>query len=179
MSPDDPLQDAVFEPVLRPERLKRTVSPRQIEERGGLAADDVVEMVRSLGLPISGPDEAWFTEEEAAELATRGSATLASHKARASAGTVRIGTLPGGAPGPRAVLAIPSSYMNESGGPVKALLSFFSVEPDHLVVVHDELDIAAGDVRLKKGGGQGGANSLRSISSAPGTRDYCRVRVVV
>jgi PTH1 family peptidyl-tRNA hydrolase len=113
----------------------------------------------------------------AAELATRGSATLASHKARASAGTVRIGTLPGGAPGPRAVLAIPSSYMNESGGPVKALLSFFSVEPDHLVVVHDELDIAAGDVRLKKGGGEGGHNGLRSISSALGTRDYCRVRV--
>ena len=67
--------------------------------------------------------------------------------------------------------------MNESGGPVKALLKFYSVEPDHLVVVHDELDIPAGDVRLKKGGGEGGHNGLRSISSALGTRDYLRVRV--
>lgn len=113
----------------------------------------------------------------AAELASRSGTTLTSHKARASAATVRIGTLPGGAPGPRAVVAMPSSYMNESGGPVKALMTFFSVEPERLVVVHDELDIPAGDVRLKKGGGEGGHNGLRSISSALGTRDYLRVRV--
>jgi PTH1 family peptidyl-tRNA hydrolase len=111
------------------------------------------------------------------ELAARGSATLTSHKARASAATIRIGTLPGGAPGPRAVLAVPSSYMNESGGPVKALLKFFSVEPDQQVVVHDELDIPAGVVRLKLGGGEGGHNGLRSISAALGTKDYLRVRV--
>jgi PTH1 family peptidyl-tRNA hydrolase len=91
--------------------------------------------------------------------------------------SVRIGTLPGGAPGPRAVLAVPASYMNESGGPVKALMRFFSVEPDRLVVVHDELDIPAGVVRLKKGGGEGGHNGLRSLSSALGTKDYLRVRV--
>ena len=111
------------------------------------------------------------------ELASRGSSRLTSHKARASATTVRVGTLAGGAPGPRAVVAVPSSYMNESGGPVKALMKFFSVEPDHLVVVHDELDIPAGDVRLKQGGGEGGHNGLRSISSALGTKDYLRVRV--
>jgi PTH1 family peptidyl-tRNA hydrolase len=111
------------------------------------------------------------------ELASRGASRLTSHKARASATTVRVGTLAGGAPGPRAVVAVPSSYMNESGGPVKALMKFFSVEPDHLVVVHDELDIPAGDVRLKQGGGEGGHNGLRSISSALGTKDYLRVRV--
>ncbi len=111
------------------------------------------------------------------ELAARGRATLTSHKARASATTVRIGTLPGGAPGPKAVLGVPASYMNESGGPVKALMSFFSVEPDHLIVVHDELDIPAGDVRLKLGGGEGGHNGLRSISSSLATKDYLRVRV--
>ena len=111
------------------------------------------------------------------ELAARGSARLTTHKARASAATVRVGTLPGGAPGPRAIVAVPSSYMNESGGPVKALMKFFSVEPDRLVVVHDELDIPAGDVRLKQGGGEGGHNGLRSISSALGTKDYLRVRV--
>ena len=111
------------------------------------------------------------------ELAARSGAKLTTHKARAVAATVRIGMLPGGAPGPAAVVAVPSSYMNESGGPVKALMSFFSVEPDRLVVVHDELDIPAGDVRLKKGGGEGGHNGLRSISSALGTKDYLLVRV--
>jgi peptidyl-tRNA hydrolase, PTH1 family len=111
------------------------------------------------------------------ELASRGSVTLTTHKARAAATTVRIGTVLGGAPGPKAVLGIPTTYMNESGGPVKALMSFFSVEPDRLIVVHDELDIPAGDVRLKLGGGEGGHNGLRSISSSLGTKDYVRVRV--
>jgi PTH1 family peptidyl-tRNA hydrolase len=75
------------------------------------------------------------------------------------------------------VVAVPSSYMNESGGPVSALLRFFSVPPERLVVVHDELDLDAGTIRLKRGGGEGGHNGLRSISSALGTRDYHRVRV--
>jgi PTH1 family peptidyl-tRNA hydrolase len=111
------------------------------------------------------------------ELAARAGAALRTHKARASAAQVRVGTGPGGVPGPPAVLAVPSSYMNESGGPVKALLSFFSVPAERLVVVHDELDLDPGVVRLKRGGGEGGHNGLRSVSSALGTRDYLRVRV--
>jgi peptidyl-tRNA hydrolase, PTH1 family len=111
------------------------------------------------------------------ELAARSSAKLTTHKTRALAATVRIGMLAGGAPGPAAVVAVPSSYMNESGGPVRALMKFFSVDPGRLLVVHDELDIPAGEVRLKLGGGEGGHNGLRSISSALGTRDYLRVRV--
>ncbi len=111
------------------------------------------------------------------ELAARAGASLRTHKARASAAQVRIGTGPGGVPGPPAVVAVPSSYMNESGGPVKALLSFFSVPPERLVVLHDELDLDPGVVRLKRGGGEGGHNGLRSVSSALGTRDYLRVRV--
>ena len=112
------------------------------------------------------------------ELASRhGSARLKTHKSRASIAEVRLGVLPGGAPGPKTVLAVPSSYMNESGGPVKALMQFFSIDAEHLVVIHDELDIPAGEVRLKKGGGEGGHNGLRSISSSLGTRDYLRVRV--
>jgi PTH1 family peptidyl-tRNA hydrolase len=111
------------------------------------------------------------------ELAARAGAALRTHKARASAAQVRVGTGPGGVPGPPAVLAVPTSYMNESGGPVKALLSFFSVPAERLVVVHDELDLDPGVVRLKRGGGEGGHNGLRSVSSALGTRDYLRVRV--
>ncbi len=111
------------------------------------------------------------------ELARRTGSALRTHKARAHAAQVRLGTGPGGLPGPAAVLAIPSGFMNESGGPVSALLRFFSVPPERLVVVHDELDLDAGTVRLKRGGGEGGHNGLRSVSSSLGTKDYHRVRV--
>ncbi|WP_392544543.1 aminoacyl-tRNA hydrolase [Oryzobacter telluris] len=111
------------------------------------------------------------------ELARRSGSSLRTHKARAHAAQVRLGTGAGGVPGPAAVVAVPSCYMNESGGPVSALLRFFSVPHERLVVVHDELDIDAGTVRLKRGGGEGGHNGLRSISSSIGTKDYHRVRV--
>jgi len=112
-----------------------------------------------------------------AELAARAGASLRSHKARAVAAEVRIGTLPGGTPGPRAVIATPLSYMNESGGPVAGLMSFYKVPVEQLVVIHDDLDIPFADVRLKLGGGEGGHNGLRSITKSVGTRDYLRVRV--
>jgi PTH1 family peptidyl-tRNA hydrolase len=100
-----------------------------------------------------------------------------AHKARAHVAAVRLGTGPGGIPGPSTVLAVPAAYMNESGGPVKALASFYSTPLEQLVVVHDDLDLAAGTIRLKQGGGEGGHNGLRSISGALGSRDYLRVRV--
>ena len=112
-----------------------------------------------------------------AELAARAGASLRSHKARAVAAEVRIGTLPGGAPGPRAVIATPLSYMNESGGAVAGLMSFYKVPSTNLIVIHDELDIPFADVRLKLGGGEGGHNGLRSVTKSVGTRDYLRVRV--
>ena len=73
-------------------------------------------------------------------------------------------------------LAQPRSYMNLSGRPVAALLAFYKVPPERLVVIHDELDIPFGAVRLKLGGGDNGHNGLRSITQALGTRDYYRVR---
>jgi peptidyl-tRNA hydrolase, PTH1 family len=73
-------------------------------------------------------------------------------------------------------LARPRSYMNLSGKPVAALTAFYKVPPERLVVVHDELDIPFGAVRLKLGGGDNGHNGLRSITQALGTRDYYRVR---
>ena len=111
------------------------------------------------------------------ELASRCGVTLRTHKARAVAAQVRLGTAAGGVPGAPAVIAVPSSYMNESGRPVSALLRFFSVDIDRLVVVHDELDLDAGTIRLKRGGGEGGHNGLRSVTASVGTRDYHRVRV--
>ena len=107
------------------------------------------------------------------ELASRTGARLSAHRSRATAAAARLG----GLPGVPVVLAVPTAYMNESGGQVKALLSYYDVPAERLVVVHDELDIPAGDVRLKLGGGEGGHNGLRSISKSLGTRDYLRVRV--
>ena len=111
------------------------------------------------------------------ELSRRTGSALRTHKARAVASQVRLGTGPGGVPGPAAVIAVPSCYMNESGGPVSAPRRFFSVPPERLVVVHDELDLDAGTIRLKRGGGEGGHNGLRSISASLGSKDYHRVRV--
>ncbi len=82
-----------------------------------------------------------------------------------------------GRPGPRLVLARPRSYMNEIGGPTKALLSFYKVRTDRLVAIHDELDIPFDTMRVKFGGGDNGHNGLRSVRSSLGTGDFYRVRV--
>jgi len=113
-------------------------------------------------------------------LAVRTGASLRSHKARAATAEVRLPVPPGtagGTPGPRAVIAKPVTFMNESGGPVAGLLSFYKIPVENLIVIHDELDIPFAEVRLKLGGGEGGHNGLRSISKSVGTRDYLRVRV--
>ncbi|ALA67835.1 aminoacyl-tRNA hydrolase [Corynebacterium lactis] len=75
------------------------------------------------------------------------------------------------------ILAKPRSYMNLSGGPIAALAKFFNVAPTDVVVVHDELDLGPGVIRLKRGGGENGHNGLRSTSKSLGTKDYVRVRV--
>ncbi len=81
--------------------------------------------------------------------------------------------------GPRVVLAKPMTYMNVSGGPVSGLCNFFDIAPDHVIAVHDEIDIPFNTVKLKIGGGEGGHNGLRDISKALATKDYLRVRVGV
>lgn len=77
------------------------------------------------------------------------------------------------------VLAKPRTYMNESGRQVGPLAKFYSVNPGQVVVIHDELDIDFGRIRLKLGGGEGGHNGLRSIANALGTKDFQRVRIGV
>lgn len=67
--------------------------------------------------------------------------------------------------------------MNESGGPVKAIMDFYSVTADSMIVVHDELDIQFGAIRAKLGGGDNGHNGLKSIRKSIGTGDFYRVRV--
>jgi PTH1 family peptidyl-tRNA hydrolase len=107
------------------------------------------------------------------ELASRAGIRLAPGKgarARALSGEGRLA-------GRRVVLARPTTYMNESGGPVRGLLDYHHIDVTDLVVLHDELDISFASVRLKRGGGEGGHNGLRSITRSTGTKDYLRVRV--
>ena len=75
------------------------------------------------------------------------------------------------------VLGRPRSYMNLSGGPTSALARFFHIPPQNVIVLHDDLDLDFGTVRLKRGGGEGGHNGLRDITKALGTKDYLRVRL--
>lgn len=102
-------------------------------------------------------------------LADRMGGRLKAHRSRCEIVEGRLGGVP-------VVLARPLSFMNESGGPVNAAARFFKVPVSRIVVVHDDLDLPFGTLRLKRGGGEGGHNGLRSISSALGSRDYARVR---
>jgi PTH1 family peptidyl-tRNA hydrolase len=106
-------------------------------------------------------------------LAERIGGTFKAHKARALVVEGRLGAP--GAGGTRVVLAKPLSFMNLSGGPVTALGGFYGIPPERMVVVHDELDIDYGVLRLKRGGGDNGHNGLKSLTGSLG-RDYYRVR---
>ncbi|GAB2780846.1 aminoacyl-tRNA hydrolase [Nocardioides salsibiostraticola] len=112
------------------------------------------------------------------ELAQRLSGSFRSHKTgRADVVEGRLGAP--GSDGPRIVLARPRSFMNELGGPAKALATFYKVPANRVIAVHDELDIAFDTMRVKLGGGDNGHNGLRSLRASLGTGDYYRVRVGV
>ncbi|MEJ7770687.1 MAG: aminoacyl-tRNA hydrolase [Geodermatophilaceae bacterium] len=76
--------------------------------------------------------------------------------------------------GSRVLLA---TYMNESGQAVRPLLDYYKTEPGSLIVVHDELDLPFGTVRIKQGGGDNGHNGLRSITRSVHSPDYIRIRI--
>lgn len=103
------------------------------------------------------------------ELAARVGGRFKAHRSRAEVVEGRLAALP-------VVLAKPLSFMNLSGGPVKALADFYKVTPDRVIVIHDELDIPYGALRAKIGGGDNGHNGLKSITKSLGTRDYPRIR---
>ena len=142
------------------------------------AGDDAPWLVVGLGNP--GPKYAGNRHNLGAmvvdRLAGEVGGTFSRHRARADVLTGRLG-MTGGRPGPRVVLAKPQSWMNESGGPVSGLVRFFHIPLDRLLVVHDELDLPFGAVRLKRSGGEGGHNGLKSVSRSLGSRDYCRLRL--
>ncbi len=79
--------------------------------------------------------------------------------------------------GQKAMLLKPQTYMNNSGQSVAKAAGFYNIEPENIIVFHDELDINAGDVRVKLGGGNAGHNGLKSIQAHLGTPDFWRVRI--
>ena len=135
-----------------------------------------------VGLGNPGPDYA-STRHNAGFLVV----DLLAHRmgARFKAHRGRADVVEGAFAGPGSVdrtpvaLAKPKSYMNESGGPVASLRDFFKVPLDRIVVVHDDLDLPYGGLRLKLGGGDGGHNGLRSVTRSLGGGGYLRVRIGV
>lgn len=91
---------------------------------------------------------------------------------RAEVASIRVDARP-------AVLVAPLTYMNESGMAVRSVLSYYKVAPDRLLVVHDDIDLGFGRLRLQNGGGNGGHNGLRSIERSLGTREYARLKLGV
>ena len=103
-------------------------------------------------------------------LADRVGGNFKAHKSRADVVETRFD-------GDRVVLAKPRSYMNESGGAVASLRDFFKVPVERLIVVHDELDLPYGAIRLKLGGGDNGHNGLKSLRRSLGSGEFYRVRL--
>ncbi len=131
------------------------------------------EIALVVGLGNPGPSYAGNRHNVGAmvldELARRVGERFRSHKAGADVLEARLA-------GRRAVLARPRSFMNVSGPAIAATARFFKVPPTDVVVIHDDLDLDHGVLKLKRGGGEGGHNGLRSITTSLGSRDYLRVR---
>jgi PTH1 family peptidyl-tRNA hydrolase len=146
--------------------LRRSKAPRT-----GTPADLLV-----VGLGNPGAEFARTRHNVGAEvvevLAGRHGAKLKKGKERALVDEVRIH-------GKRVALAIPLTYMNDSGESVRLLVRRYGVEPDRVVIVHDELDLPVATLRVKAGGGLAGHNGLRSIKSHLHSDEFLRVRIGV
>jgi len=108
------------------------------------------------------------------ELAKKNSIKLSSHKSRTDIAAYKLGV---GVDAHSIILAKSKSYMNETGGPIKALANFYSVQPENIIVLHDELDIPFAAIRSKIAGGDNGHNGLKSMTSAFDGPDYYRIRL--
>lgn len=155
---------------------------RSFVASSGRKASDEEETVTALvvGLGNPGPEYAQTRHNVgqmvADELARRWSGSFSSlGRTHAQVASIRVGGV--GPSSVSAALAKPMSYMNLSGGPVSALAKYYGVAPADVMVIHDDLDIPFGAIRLKRGGGSGGHNGLKDVSKALDLPDYVRVRV--
>ncbi|WP_300766959.1 aminoacyl-tRNA hydrolase [uncultured Bifidobacterium sp.] len=110
------------------------------------------------------------------ELAGRWSVSLSNHKGLADLGRgiMRLGAAP-----VKFLLAKPLTFMNDSGDAVSSIATYYSIAPNHIVVVHDDMDLEFGRIKVKSGGSSGGHNGIKSIDRSLGTNDYARVRMGV
>jgi PTH1 family peptidyl-tRNA hydrolase len=133
---------------------------------------------RSLVVGLGNPGERYARTRHNAgamvvdELLERADAKLKSHKSGNLIAEVTLA-------GERVVLARPTTYMNESGRPVRELARWYKIPPESIIVVHDEIDVPFGEIRVKVGGGTAGHNGLSSIVNHLSTKDFTRVRVGV
>lgn len=111
------------------------------------------------------------------ELARQANVTYWKNQAGAEVAFIKVNDAEAEGGKREVILVKPQSYMNTSGGPISKLCAQYKVSVEELLVIHDELDIPAGDVRIKVGGGHAGHNGLRSIIDKMGSRDFSRVRV--
>ena len=96
---------------------------------------------------------------------------------RFRAGKFHAATAEGRVAGFGVIIVKPLTFMNDSGISVAGVSGYHRLDPEHIVVIHDDLDLRFGTIRLKLGGGDNGHNGLRSVSAHLGTREYCRVRI--
>lgn len=146
--------------------FRRSVAPSSVPSDAWLVA----------GLGNPGPEYSGNRHNVGAmvldELASRLGARLGRHRTTTILAEARL--RPGG---PKLVLARPLSYMNLSGGPVSSAASYFSIAPERVIVVHDDLDLPFETIKLKADGGHGGQNGVRDIIKALGTPEFIRVRI--
>lgn len=138
-----------------------------------------IRMIAGLGNP---GDEYAQTRHNAGfkaidELARQANVTYWKNQAGAEVASIQVNDAEAEGGKREVILVKPQSYMNTSGGPISKLCAQYKVSVEELLVIHDELDIPAGDVRIKVGGGHAGHNGLRSIIDKMGSRDFSRVRV--
>jgi len=139
-----------------------------------MAMDGAPWLVIGLGNP---DDEYAGTRHNAgamvvARLAERAGAKLKRSRNRAQVAEIRDGD-------ERVVLARPTSYVNESGGPASLLARWYKTPPERIIVVHDEIDLAAGKLQIRRGGGTAGHNGVKDIVKALGSPEFLRVRIGV
>jgi peptidyl-tRNA hydrolase, PTH1 family len=139
-----------------------------------MASDGAPWLVIGLGNP---DDEYAGTRHNAgamvvARLAERAGARLRRSRNRAQVAEIRDGD-------ERVVLARPTSYVNESGGPASLLARWYKTPVERIIVVHDEIDLAAGKLQVRRGGGTAGHNGLKDIVKALGSPEFLRVRIGV